>query len=143
MAASILPYEGYHGLGAKGLSAFINGANVARCRLFANNYYPSKTTSWTDFVEASFTGYAAQAPGIPTDEGLSPLNIEIFRFPAITFTMFAPPIATAWGYWIDWINPVGLERQALWVKRFDNPFVFTGPGSSLKVILTPGFRQGT
>jgi hypothetical protein len=142
MAQSLLPYEGYEALGRRGLSAFVSGTNGARCRLFQNNYFPTKASSWVDFEEAAFTGYAPQSPGVPTDEGLTPLNIQIFRFAPIVFTMFALPMATAYGYWIDWINPIGSIRQVLWVKRFDNPFLFTGPGSSLAVVLTPGFRQG-
>lgn len=142
MSLPIITYDGYSGLMAGALSSFASGANGSRLRLFQNNYYPTKQTLFTDLIEATFTGYS---PGIPTsavDEGLSALFIDLWKFGPITFTMSAGPPQAIFGYWLDFINPLTLLRQLIWVKRFDTPFLFSGPGVSLPVILYPGFSQG-
>lgn len=142
MAAPLLTLEGYGGLMAGALTAFANGANGSRVRLFRNNYFPTPETVWGDFLEANFPGYSPIVVPPAFDEGLTTDNIDVWRFSQVTFTMTATPQQVVYGYWIDFTNPLILLRQSIWCQRFDSPFIFTGSGSALPLTLTPGFKQG-
>jgi hypothetical protein len=142
MAAPLLTYEGYHGLMGGAIAGFAGGANGSRVRLFKNNLFPAKTTVWTEFVENDFSGYAPIAIPAAADLGLDPANIDIWKFGQVIFTMTTLPMQVAYGYWLDFVNPLTLVRQSLWVQRFDSPFLFNAPGCKLPITLTPGFRQG-
>jgi len=142
MSAPVVMWEGMAGLMAQGLSAIMGGANNSRVRLFGNNYSPTAPTSYTDFLECSFAGYAAVPVPTAVDQGLNFNQIDIWAFDPVRFTMSAPPAAVAYGYWIDFVNPRTHTRQALWAQRFNVPFAFLRAGDFLPVVLTPGFSQG-
>lgn len=142
MSAPLLTYEGYQSLMGGALASFAAGANAARVRLFKNNLTPTKDSIWTDFVEADFSGYLPIPVPSAVDQGLTPAHIDVWKFAKVTFVISALPQQVVYGYWVDHLNPYTSLRRSLWCQRFDAPFLFSAPGVSLPVTLTPGFRQG-
>lgn len=142
MSLPIVTYAGYSYLMEGTLATFASGANGARMRLFVNNYYPTKDTLWSDLIEANFIGYVPGVVPFPVDQGLNGLLRDWWKFAPVTFTMTSLPMQAVYGYWIDGLHPITSVRTLIWVKRFNSPFLFTGPGIALPVVLTPGFAQG-
>jgi hypothetical protein len=141
MTAPLLTFDGYSSLMRGALSVFANGANGSRVRLFKNNYTPDQNTHWVDFIEADFSGYAPCPTPLAIDQGLQATQFDLWKFNSATFTMTSAPGQMVYGYWIDFFDPTTSLRVVLWAQRFNSPFYFSGPGISLPVILTPGFRQ--
>jgi hypothetical protein len=142
MSSPIVTFEGYSGLMGALLRSIANGGNNSKIRLFSNNYFPTQSSTWSDFVEASFSGYSAIPMPSVLNEGLNPNELDVWDFAQVQFVMTAAPSQVVYGYWIDFIDPNTLLRCSLWCQRFDSPFVFYGAGAKLPVILTPGFSQG-
>jgi len=141
MSNPIVTYEGYSGLMGGCVRSFASGANSSRIRLFQNNIYPTKNNVWSDFQECDFAGYVAIPVPAANDQGLTPLFIDIWRFAKVNFVMSALPTQICYGWWVDWVNPLSSLRQSLWCQRFDSPFLFSAPGTTLPITLTPGFSQ--
>jgi hypothetical protein len=142
MPYPVVTTEGYSGMMGLIVDGILAGRNTAMCRLFANNFTPTPSSVWSDFVEASFPGYAALAMPSAVDDGLNAAPMDVWTFATLTFGPYAVPAGPVYGYWIDFINPLTLARQSLWSQRFDVPFAWINSGDTLPLILTPGFAQG-
>lgn len=142
MPAPIVTYEGYSGLMLSLLNGISGGANGCQARLFGNNFFPVKSSVWSDFVPAAMAGGENVPLNMANDSGLNVFGVDVWTFSPSTWVNLGAANVIAWGYWIDWTNPRTGLRQSLWAQRFNAPFVFHAPFSSLTLVVTPGFAQG-
>jgi len=100
--------------------------------LFINDLLVDTTTVLTDFTEASFPGYLAQAVTFPAAPFL---NIdgaaEIDAGGPASFVSTGPSTQTAYGYWVD----DGSYTSIWWAERFASPVDFRMAGSFTQVVL--------
>jgi len=107
-------------------------------RLFATNVTPAETDTTDDYVEATWTGYAAITLD-PANWTITPGTPSQAAYPKQTFTSAADgQSGTNYGYYL---TRVGSGRIA-WAERFGNgPYLIVNAGDTTSV--TARISQGT
>jgi hypothetical protein len=105
--------------------------------LFENNFTPTPTSLLADYVEATFSGYAAVATAFGTP-GLDPNNIPVAPAPVTYITTGVTP-GVAYGIYI--LDSTGALVAG---SRFDGaPFNFAVAGDQLVGTVLFGLDEGT
>lgn len=112
---------------------------VSTLRLFKNPLAVGSNTTVADFIEATYTGYAAQAlatvPAPVNDATLGGVSIFV---PSHLFTCSLAPVApeTIHGWWLE-----DTTGKCVAAGNFTTPFVITNIGDTVPLQVTLNFQS--
>lgn len=119
-----------------------SGANDAKVHLYTNNLAPVRETVLTDFTEAVAAGLEALATPAAVDVGINAAGVDVWTFSPLTWSAGGSGLpVVVYGYYVDWLNPITLQRQLWWAQKFDVPQALTGAGQTVSFTLSIGGDQ--
>jgi hypothetical protein len=119
-----------------------NGNNNCRIHLFANDYRPAPNTVLGSFTELIGAGYAPLPTGNPVNLGVDVARRDVWQFPETIWTALGIGLpVVAYGYWVDFTDPLTGGTRVLWAQRFQSPQVMLHAGDVIKFALSWGGKQ--
>lgn len=122
--------------------ALQNGLHGTRVRLYSNDYWPVKESVRASFTELSGGGYVAKPTGIPVNLGTDVTGRNVWQFPETLWTATGAGLpVVAFGYWVDFIDPLTGGTRVLQAQRFNAPIAWLNVGDKVRFSLSWGGKQ--
>jgi hypothetical protein len=138
----VVPNDGLIGFTDVIVQAIANGNNNSRIHLYANDYWPYPGTLLGDFVELVGAGYLPAVPGDPSNLGVDVTRRDVWLFPETVFTANPSGLPVlAYGYWLDFFDPLTAVTRVLWAQRFQAPQALLVAGQQIRFTLSFGGAQ--
>jgi len=122
----VIPFDGQIGYMDVLVWSLRNGLHNCKIRLYSNDYWPVKES-----VRAN-----------PTNLGTDVTGRNVWKFPETlwTATGVGLPII-AYGYWIDFVDPLVGGTRILQAQRFQAPIAWIAAGDKVRFSLSWGGKQ--
>lgn len=122
--------------------ALRNGQHSCVARLFSNDYQPDVNTTRTNLLELVGAGYGPNSLGNPTNLGIDITGRDVWLFPEVVWTATGIGLPViAYGYWIDFLDPLTGGTRILQVQKFFQPQAFIAAGNQIRFTPSWGGKQ--